>query len=198
MFALYLFALILGGGLLLFSLFGGDGHHHGGDAGHHDLQVDDPGHADLHGNPVQWLSLRTVIYFLFVFGGVGAALSKSWPGAAAPLIAVLATAAGAGVGAAVSATFAYLRKTESGAHDGDESFIGLSGQVTLPFGEGGAGKVLVTRGARTFELLARPFGGASGDPRHWKAVVVMEMQRGTAMVAPVDDPAARDFALLEP
>src|SRR5688572_31116999 len=52
---------------------------------------------------------------------------------------------GAGVGAAVSATFAYLRKTDSGARDGDESFIGLSGRLTLPFGEGGAGKVLVTR-----------------------------------------------------
>ena len=197
MFALYLFALILGGGLLLFSLFG-DGHHHGADASHHDLDVGDAGQADIQDNPVQWLSLRTVIYFLFVFGGVGAALSKSWPGAAAPLIAVLATGAGAGVGAAVSAAFAYLKKTDSGARDGDESFVGLAGQVTLPFGDSGAGKVLVTRGDRTFELLARPFGGASGDPRHWKAVVVMEMQRGTAMVAPVDDPAARDFALLEP
>src|SRR5688572_4847067 len=104
MFALYLFALILGGGLLLFSLFG-DGHHHGADASHHDLDVGDAGQADMQDNPVQWLSLRTVIYFLFVFGGVGAALSKSWPGAAAPLIAVLATGAGAGVGAAVSAAF---------------------------------------------------------------------------------------------
>jgi hypothetical protein len=187
MLALYVFALILGGGLLLFSLFG--------DTDHHDGSF---GHDAPHGNPVQWLSLRTAIYFLFVFGGVGAVLTSTWHVATAPLIAILATVAGLGVGAAVSAAFSYLKKTDSGTRDGDESFIGLSGQVTLPFGDAGAGKVLVTRGARTFELLARPFGDATTDPRHWKAVIVVEMQRGTAMVAPLDDPAAREFASLEP
>ncbi len=187
MFSLYVFALILGGGLLLFSLFG-DTDSHDGDIGH-----DAP-----HGNPAQWLSLRTAIYFLFVFGGVGAVLTKTWHLATTPIIAIQALAAGLGVGATVSAAFNYLKKTDSGTRDGDESFIGLSGRLTLPFGQGGAGKVLVTRGARTFELLARPFGDATTDPRHWKAVIVVEMQRGTALVAPLDDPAARELASLEP
>ena len=57
MFSLYLFALLLGGGLLLFSLLGGDS----------DSDVD----AFDSGNPMQYLSLRTLTYFLFVFGGVG-------------------------------------------------------------------------------------------------------------------------------
>lgn len=112
MFPLYLFALIIGGGLLLLSLFGSDSHGH-------DV------HHDLHGgNPVQWLSLRTVIYFLFVFGGVGAVLAKTWHSAAAPLVFLLAAAAGVGVGAGVGAVFNYLRKTDSGGRSSDDSFIG--------------------------------------------------------------------------
>lgn len=187
MFTLYLFALIVGGGLLVFSLFG-DSDGHGAHAGHgHDA-----------GDAVQWLTLRTAIYFLFVFGGVGAVLSKTWHTAASPLVAVLALVAGLGVSAVVSATFKYLRSTDSGFRESDDSFIGLSGQMVLPFGAGGSGKVLVTRGDRTFELLARPFEGSIGDPAGWKAVVVLEMQRGSAVVAPANDPAVREITSFNP
>lgn len=185
MFSLYMFALLVGGALLVFSLLG---------------QSDadsDVGNGAFDGdNPVQWLSFRTAIYFLFVFGGVGAVLSKAWVGAAAPLVLVLATAAGLGVGAAVAATFGYLRKTDSGLRQTDDSFIGLSGRITLPIAAAGAGKVLVSRGDRTFELLARPYDKASGDPAHWQNVIVVEMDRGTARVAPRDDPAVRELAAL--
>jgi hypothetical protein len=188
MFSLYVFSLIVGGGLLLFSLFGG------GEEADGDLS----GGADADApNPVQWLSLRSLMYFLFVFGGIGAVLSKAWPSAAAPLVAALSVAGGLGVGAAVSAAFNYLRRTDSGMRGGDETFIGLSGRVTLPFGEGGLGKILVTRADRTFELMARPFGDASGDPRSWKAVIVVEMSRGTAMVSPLDEPAANELSSLD-
>jgi hypothetical protein len=192
MFSLYLFALIIGGGLLLFSLLGGSDHH-GGDLGHHgDLH-----HADLHhGNPVQWLSLRTLIYFLFVFGGVGVVLSKSWSAATAPFVFLLAAAAGVGIGAAVSATFAYLRRTDSGVRDTDDSFVGLAGKLTIPIASGGAGKVLVARGDRTFELLARAYDKASGSPSDWKNVIVVEMVRGIALVAPLDDPSVQELASL--
>lgn len=187
MFSLYLFALIIGGGLLLFSLFGG-ADHHDGDVGHH---------VASHGeNPVQWLSLRTLIYFLFVFGGVGAVLAKAWPAAAAPIVLLLSAAAGLGVGAAVSHAFAYLRRTDSGTRESDDSFIGLTGRLTLPIGAAGLGKVLVTRGDRSFELLARPFADAEGNPQLWQAVIVVEMERGTASVAPLDDPSVRELASL--
>lgn len=184
MFSLYLFALIVGGGLLLFSLFSGSDHHHQGGFDH----------AGDHGSAGEWLSLRTLTYFLFVFGGVGAVLSRSWHAAAAPLVLLAATASGLAIGGAVATAFSWLRRTDTTHRESDDSFIGLSGRMTLPFGPGGAGKVLVARGDRTFELLARPYDRASGPPSTWNHVIVVEMERGTALVAPLDDPAVRELA----
>ena len=184
MFALYLFALAVGGALLLISLFGSD------------TAADDVSN-DLGQNPVQWLSLRTIMYFLFVFGGVGAVLSRSWSLGALPVLAT-ALVAGVAVGGAVSAAFGYLRRTNSGDRDSDESFVGLSGRMTLPFGAAGRGKVLVARGDRTFELLAQPLDATSPDRTTWNSVVVIEMRGGIAVVAPSDDPRARELSLLNP
>lgn len=183
MFSLYLFALIVGGALLLFSLLGGSD------------QGDDLGHDGAHSS-VQWLSIRTATYFLFVFGGVGAILTRTWPPAMMPVILAVSAVAGLGIGAAVSAAFAYLRRTDSGHRDSDDSFIGLSAQVTVPIGVGRLGKVLVGRGNRTFELLAQPYDRTAGSspPSDWKDVIIVEMARGTAVVAPVDDPAVRELA----
>ena len=201
MFSLYLFSVIVGGGLLGFSLFGGHDSHHGdvghggvgghgghgghGGAGHHDAQ----GH-----NPVQWLSLRTLTYFLFVFGGVGAILTKTWNAATMPLVLLLSVVAGLSVGGAVAMAFNYLRNTDSGAGDSDESFVGLPGSLTLPIGSSGMGKVLVQRGDRTYELLARPHDAAVAGASKWKSVIVVEMKGGTALVTPSDDPAYKEIA----
>lgn len=187
MLTLYIFALVVGAGLLAFSMFG-----HSGDA---DLHLD---HGSGESSPFEWLSLRTAIYFLFVFGGVGTVLTKTWHSATAPIVLMLAGAAGLGVGAVVSAAFAYLRRTGSGDRQSDESFLGLAGTMTIPFGPGGSGKVLVTRGDRTYELLARPFDAARADAQVWRTVVVLEMQRGVAIVAPSDDPSARELLSLNP
>jgi len=186
MFTVYLFALLVGGALLLVSLFGSDA----GDA--------DVSHgAQLHG-AVEWLSLRTAMYFLFVFGGVGAVLSKTWPAGAWPFVLGVSVLSGLGIGAAVAAAFGYLRRTNSGDRDTDESFVGATGRMTLPFGHGGTGKVLVARGDRTFELLAQPFDRAASKPSAWQSVVVVEMRRGVAIVAPSDDPRVREISLLNP
>lgn len=186
MFTLYLFSLIIGGGLLAFSVFGGHDSHH--DVGH-------VGHHDFHGhNPVQWLSLRTLTYFLFVFGGVGAILTKTWNAATMPLVLLLSVAAGVGLGWLVGMAFNYLRKTDSGASDSDDTFVGLPGSVTLPIGSGGMGKVLVQRGDRTYELLARPLDAAAKGASKWKSVIVAEMKGGTALVTPSDDPAYKEIA----
>ena len=47
-------------------------------------------------------------------------------------------------------------------------------------------EVLVQRGDRSFELLAQPLD-AKAAPSTWKAVVVVEMNKGTAIVSPVDE-----------
>lgn len=172
MLSLYLFAVLLGGGLLLFSLLGGDS----------DADVD----AFDSGNPMQYLSLRTLTYFLFVFGGVGAVLTWSWTRAASLLVLPIAVAAGVLVAALASATFGYIRKTNSGDRDSEQTFVGLTGRVSLAMGEGNLGKVLVHRGDRVYELLARPFDAATGGYAFGTSVVVVEMSSGTALVTPID------------
>lgn len=180
MLSMYLFSAVVGGALLVFSLSGhGDAHGHdfGGGHGGHDVAHDH--------NPIKFLSLRTLTYFLFVFGGVGATLTWAWKGAV-PLVLLLAVVSGLGVGSLASAAFQYLRKTDSGDRESEESFVGLTGRITLPISQGGLGKVLVQRGDRSFELLAQPLD-AKTAPSTWKAVVVVEMNRGTAIVSPVDE-----------
>jgi hypothetical protein len=175
MLMLYLFALLVGGGLLAFSLLGGDG----ADADFDALSGD---------NPLQLVSLRTLTYFLFVFGGVGAVLSWAWTSAAAPLVLMFSVAAGLGVSTLASLTFRYLRRTASGLLESEESFVGLAGRVVVPLSRGGIGKILVQRGDRAYELLARAFDTTSGDPGGWASVVIVEMSRGTALVSPLEDP----------
>ena len=187
MFSLYLFSLIVGGGLIVYSLTGGHDSHHDAGGGH--------GH-DTHGHDaVKWFSLRNLTYFLFVFGGIGAALTKTWAGAAWPLVLLFAVVGGLGVGALVSLAFDYLSRTDSGARDSEQSFVGLTGTVSLPIAPGGMGKVLVQRGDRTYELIARPQdAGAAKNASKWKSVIVVEMGRGTALVTPLDDPAYKEIA----
>ncbi len=189
MFAFYLFAVVVGGALLLFSLVGGHDSH-GGDIGH-------VGHHDVHHHGAgEWLSVRTLTYFLFVFGGVGAVLTKTMPSALAPLVALVAALAGILVGGLVAAAFKYLRRSDSGLRDTDDSFIGLTGTITLPIGVSGKGKVLVQRADRTYELLASPLDASAQGSSTWKAVIVVEMRKGIAIVAPLDDPAVREISSL--
>jgi len=185
MFSLYLFSAIVGGGLLVFSL-GGHGDAHGHDFGGGHAAGHDVGHDH---NPFKFLSLRTLTYFLAVFGGVGAVLTYFWKGAA-PLVLLVAMVSGLGIGTLTSAVFEYLRKTGSGDREADDSFVGLTGRITLPITQGGLGKVLVQRGDRSFELLAQPFDSTTA-PSTWKAVVVVEMNKGTAIVSPVDENTLR-------
>lgn len=185
MLSLYLFSLLVGGGLLVAAMIGGGDHGHNGHVGH------DLAHAGGHGNAAEILSLRTLTYFLFVFGGVGSVLTWKWD-VGGILIFALAMLAGLGVAAVTAASFGYLRRTDSGGHDSEDSFVGLSGRVVVPISSGGMGKVQVVRGDRTFELLARPLDGNAGGVSSWKSVIVVEMSRGTALVTPIDDALLHD------
>lgn len=172
--SIYLFVLVVGAGILGFSLLGGD----------------TDGDLDSGSDALKWLSLRGLSYFAFVCGGVGAALTATWHVATTPIIAALAVGSGAAVSWLASAVFRYLRRTDSGARDSDDAFIGLSGRIVVPFGESGTGKVLVTRVDRSFEMLARPFDGATTPPATWSSVIVVEIQNGIALVSPLEEPSA--------
>jgi hypothetical protein len=178
MLSLYVFSVIVGGVLLAVGALGSGGHHgHDGDFDHAHHDTDGAG---------KLLSLRTLTYFLFVFGGVGAALSWG-SGMRSLFVLPLALLAGVGVAGLVGFTFRYLAQTESGGRDGEDSFVGLQGRIVLPVGPECLGKVVVHRGDRTYELIARPLDASAAGCRGWTSVVVVEMKKGIALVAPLDD-----------
>lgn len=214
----YLFALVVGGGLLLLSMFGdlfGDADADVGDldfdAGDFDLDVGDleleSGGLDLDadgldldtdglvldghvgggatgGYELKILSLRSLTYLLFGIGATGTLLT--WLGTNPIVTGIAAGTAGALTMALVLMAFRYLARTDSGGLEGEQGFVGLPAEVTVPFNASGLGRVLVRRRDRTFELAARPFE-PEGEPRGWKSVVVVDIDGGVALVAPLEE-----------
>jgi hypothetical protein len=205
--ALYIFTLVLGGGFLLLSVLGGesdgdvefDGGLDLGDAG--DLELDGlagdaleitgeameaTGDLGDHGQGAasRVFSIRTVVYALFGFGATGTILTQLGVGMLTSL--TFAVLGGLASGALVSMVFHFLVRTDSGAHPGDESLLGLTGAVTLPLAEGRPGLVAVERGDRRLSLRALPHSSARGNPEEWTQVIVVEIERGIARVAPLE------------
>jgi hypothetical protein len=202
MYAAYVFSVVLGGGLLLLSLLGNV---LGGDALEIELETDfDVGVDDLDleaGSDVDHsaskiLSIRTLTYTLFGFGAVGWLMTRMGALPAAPSTIAYAVVGGLVSGTLVNRAFAYLRRTETGLLEGDDSFAGLAGQITLPLGGGSTGNVAVERGGRRYTLRALPHSSAraGSPPDSWQHVVVVEMKDGVAYVAPSD----QDLTALSP
>lgn len=188
--ALYWFAMVVGVGMYLFSAFAGaTGAHH--DVGH-DAHVDGDSHHDV--DSYRLLSLRNATYFLFAFGVSGVTLNWIWGGTRGLLTALLALFIG-GTGAAISTVaFGWLKQSESGDMPGDRAWLGASGQVVLPLSLGGTGKIFVSRGGRSQELLARPFDDDADRPERWSTVMVLEIRDGIALVAPNEELTPEDGA----
>lgn len=193
--SIFLFSLILGGGLLGISLLGDL---FGGADADFDTDFDadpeaglvpdsglDAPSTDVAG-AVKIFTIRNLTYFLFGFGAVGWLLVELGP--ALPLGVVTAAAVGSGVLAAGLAAwlFGWLRATESGGQAGESSFVGCEGRVILPVGHGKAGQIMVLRGDREHELRALPFDQRASEPERWLSVVVIEMDGGTARVSPME------------
>lgn len=196
---LYWFSLVVGVGLYLVSLFAdlfghGDADVHGDvDLGHADMDLGhadaDLGHADAdadHADGFRILSLRNATYALFAFGVSGVTLTWLWQGRRGFAIAVIATLLGLGGGALSAFLFRWLRRSESGELPSDTSLYGVTGRVLLPLSGSGTGKIVVSRGTRELELLARPFDPDAEHPEHWTAVMVIDMRDGVALVSPSD------------
>lgn len=206
----YLFALVVGGGLLLLSAFSdffGDADVDAGDvdldASGFDLDTDgldlDTDGLDLdtdgldadaltgpaggaHGLKI--LSLRSLTYLLFGIGATGTILT--WLGTNPVVTALAAGVAGVLTMTLVLSTFRYLARTESGGLEGEQGFVGLPAEITVPINAQGHGRVMVRRRDRTFELAARPFEARDGSPQEWRSVVVVDMEGGVALVAPLE------------
>jgi hypothetical protein len=216
MVALYVFSLVLGGGFLALSVFGDFLGGHGDvdlgvDAGGLDLGAGgvelevggldgDVGvHADAGaahaaldadaGHVVSKIfSIRTLFYSLFGFGAVGTLLTFVWSGGAL-LTAGFALVSGAASGALIHAVFGYVQGSESGMVLSESTYAGCQGRVILPIRGNSPGRVVVERGGRRVELRALPHSSSAdqGDPATWRSVFVVEMARGVALVAPVEE-----------
>lgn len=175
----YLISLVVGGSLLAVSLFAGDA-----DVDV-DMDMDMDGDLDMGGDTDAFriLSLRSLAYFLFGIGAAGTAMLRL---AGAGTLGSLAVALPVGLVLSVMAesVFRYLRRTESGEQIGEAAYVGLGARVTVPLRPDQAGKVLVTRGARTQELLARSFDPAAVNMDEWTDVMIVSMDGGEALVAP--------------
>lgn len=196
--SLFLFALILGGGLLAVSLLGDL--FGGGDADFDtDLDTDLDPDADLSADPdadldgaLRIFTVRNVTYFLFGFGAVGWLLVRAGP--ELPMWVVTAAAMTAGVLSAAMAAviFGWLRATDSGWQSEEGSFVGCEGRIVLPVGHEKVGRIVVRRGDREHELRALPFPADARAPERWRDVVVIEMDGGTARVSPLEALAPAD------
>lgn len=157
------------------------------DVGHLDV---DATHAELTADAgslaSKVLSIRTVFYSLFGFGAVGSLLTFVWTGDSL-LTAGFAVAGGLTSGAVINAAFGYVRRSESGILSGEGAYAGVQGRVTLPIRLEVPGQIVVERGGRRVTLRALPHASAQGDPSSWRDVLVVEMERGVAMVAPVEE-----------
>jgi hypothetical protein len=157
------------------------------DAGHLDVGAT---HAELHADAghlaTKILSIRTLFYSLFGFGAVGSLLTFVWTGSSL-LTAGFAVLGGLSSGAVINAAFGYVRRSESGLLLTEGTFAGCQGRVTLPIRREVPGKVVVERAGRRVELRALPHPSGTGDPSLWKTVFVVEMERGVARVAPVEE-----------
>ena len=152
----YIFSLVVGGGLLALTLFG--------DLLGGDVDVDADAGIDLDGDAdvlsdgseiAKLLSLRSLVYALFGFGGAGVVLHLIWAGAQPGLTALIAGGMGLGSGALVSTVFGYLKRTEAGAIQGERSLVGLSGEVVMAIGDGETGAVRIRSGERRYRMRAR-------------------------------------------
>lgn len=157
------------------------------DAGHLDV---DAAHAELDADAghiaAKIFSIRTLFYSLFGFGSVGTLLTYVW--SADPLLtAAFAVLSGLASGATINTAFGWVRKSESGGLLSETTYAGVRGRVTLPIRPDVPGKIVVQRGGKRLELRALPHSSGKGDPSTWTQILVVDMEKGIALVAPIDE-----------
>ncbi|MCY4646988.1 MAG: hypothetical protein OXE73_08945 [Gammaproteobacteria bacterium] len=182
MLAAYIFCLVVGGGFLLLSLFG--------DFLEADADIDadaDLGIGDV-GDVAKLFSLRAIIYALFGFGAAGTLLHLVWGGGRPGLTAIVAGVTGLATGALIGAAFGFLKRGNTGTMLGEQSFVGLTAEVSLEITAASPGSIRVLRGDRRHGIRARLDASCPPDStlRPGQSVVVVSMASGIAAVVPVE------------
>jgi len=182
MLALYIVAAIVGGGLVLMTLFSGHG-----DAGHevsadHDVSGDhDIAHGDVW---LPFLSLRFWTYFLMVFGLTGISLTTI-ARSVEPVAALLSAGTGLGVGLVVSFLLHWAKRMQADNATRSQDFLGREATVIVPIRPGLEGKVRVEVKGETIELLALPY--EEREIAREENVVIVSLENDRARVIPRDE-----------
>jgi hypothetical protein len=142
--------------------------------------------ADVGHVAAKIFSIRTLFYSLFGFGSVGTLLTYFSSGSPA-LTAVSAVVSGVASGAIINAAFGWVRRSEAGMVQAETSYTGLQGLVTLPLRLEVPGRIVVEKGGRRVQLRALPHSSGRGDPSTWTEVFIVDMEKGIARVAPIDE-----------
>ncbi len=168
-------SLVVGGGLLAISLIG---------------DTSGEGDGSANSSDSDWgkiFSLRYATYFLFAFGATGVLLQYVQDGRGTLLTFILAAITGVIAWVVSALAFSYLKRTDSGQWRGDRWIIGRTGEVTIPIREGTTGKIVITHGGQTQELLALPHSETASEPELWQSVMVVEVRDGIALVTPAPE-----------
>jgi hypothetical protein len=175
MFGFYLFAAILGGGLLVFSLVGGDGTDHDAIGGHHGVD-------EL---LLGFFRPRNLIFFLAAFGVTGTLLT--WLNRPGIVVALFAAVMGLGAMTLSHALFTWLGRSDSAQNVlSDIDLEGLAGKVVLSIAPGEAGRVVCEIGGREQYLTARLADGTSATLETGREVVIVRVANGVAEVSAFD------------
>jgi membrane protein implicated in regulation of membrane protease activity len=183
MFGVYLFCAVLGGGLVLFSLVGGDS-----DDGLAEGLEAEPG-AGTGASPtgmagellLGFFRVRNLTFLLAAFGVTG--LLGHWLGLAPLLTAALATGLGLVSAMLVHGTFTWLRRTDSARNVLEDSDLeGSFARVVLPIAPGGRGRISCEASGQQLYLTARISGEAGAPLPVGAPVVILRMEGGVAEV----------------
>jgi membrane protein implicated in regulation of membrane protease activity len=183
MLSVYLGSFLFGGVLLGASIFGGHGDAHGDAGGHGDAH--DPGHGGDHQGQhdhdrahaaaaVPFFSLRFWAFALAFFGLSGALLTVT--GALGLVTPFLAGGMGLGCGYLSARVLQSLARRPVGLLGSAESHLGREGRVLLPVQRGTRGKVRLSIGGMSTDLIAETDSEGALAPGDTALVVGM---RGT-------------------
>ena len=173
MLTIYIVCLLLGGALLVVTIFGGDA----------DLDADV---GDVSGEGIaaaaRFMSLRNVVFSTAFFGLTGTLFTLLGVGA---LITVAFSAAfGIASGALIHQVMTHLERTETGELSDSSALQGAPARVLVGIGRDRSGKIAVEGGDRTIQLVARLHGAAEAEGfRAGDEVVVIDIHDGIAKVA---------------
>ena len=188
MLGIYLFAAIIGGGLLLFSLLGGADHD--ADASHDfDHSFDHnagASHDVAHHVSAGLLRPRNFIFFLAGFGSTGTLLTLLRNTSTVGGL-VASVAMGVGAMLATHVTFVWLRRSDSAVDAiSDADMEGCVARVVLPLAPGQRGRIACRVGGREIHVLATLAEGYREALPPGREVVVLEVTETVARVMPFE------------